>query len=137
VQANFAVGEAATEENQENRAWKQGQALFALKDYRGRQGQKDKTYLAWQLPNSYVGQHQHWPKGRQKRINRELKDLVTKGTPGNVGGTSGTRQAEKVYHPNGKLAAQAYGHDPGREMYWRRHGTGNGRFEVWQQLGGG
>jgi hypothetical protein len=38
VQANFAVGEAATEENQENRAWKQGQALFELKDCCDRQG---------------------------------------------------------------------------------------------------
>jgi hypothetical protein len=90
VQTNFAVGEAATEENQENRAWKQGQALFALKDYRGRQGRKGKTYLFWQLPNSYVGQHQYRPKGRQKRINRELKRLVTKGTPGNGRGTGET-----------------------------------------------
>jgi hypothetical protein len=88
------------------------------------------------LPNSYVGQHQHRPKGRQKRINRELKDLVTEGTPGNVGGTSGTRRAEKVYYANGKVAAQAYGRDPEREMYWRRQRTGNGRFEMWQQLGG-
>jgi hypothetical protein len=136
VQANFAVGEAATEENQENRAWKQGQALFELKDCCGRQGRKGKSYLAWQLPNSYVGQHQRRPKGRQKRINRELKDLVTEGTPGNVGGTGGTRSVEKVYYPNGKVAAQAYGRDPGREMYWRRQRTGNGRFEMWQQLGG-
>ena len=135
-QANFAVGEAAQAENRENRAWAQGGALFELKDYRGRQGKKGRTYLAWQLPNSYVGQHQQRPKGRQKRINRELKDLVMKGMPGNVGAAVGERPPEKVYYPNGKLAAQSYGRHPDRELYWRRQRTENGRFTMWQQLGG-
>jgi hypothetical protein len=136
VQANFAVGDLSTKENQENRAWEKGQALFELKDYGGQQGKKGRTYLAWQLPNTYIGQHQQRPRGRQKRINRELKDLVMKGMPGNVGGASETRQPEKVYYPNGKLAARAYGRDPEQELYWRRHKTQNGRFELWQQLGG-
>ncbi|MCI0558721.1 MAG: hypothetical protein MN733_09515 [Nitrososphaera sp.] len=135
VQANFAVGDLSTKENQENRAWVQGQALFELKDYRGQQGKKGKTYLAWQLPNTYIGQHRHRPRGRQKRINRELKDLVTKGTPGNVEGTSETQKPEKVYYPNGKLAAKAYGRDPERELYWKGHRTRNGCFDLWQQLG--
>ncbi|HRQ41606.1 MAG TPA: hypothetical protein PLD25_27110 [Chloroflexota bacterium] len=137
VQANFVVGDIATKENQENRAWVQGQALFELKDYRGQQGKKGKTYLAWQLPNTYLGQHRRRPRGRQKRINRKLNDLVMKGMPGNVGGTSETQKPEKVYYPNGKLAAKAYGRDPERELYWKRHRTGNGRFDLWQQLGGG
>jgi hypothetical protein len=137
VQANFAVGDVSTKENQENRAWVQGQALFELKDYRGQQGKKGKTYLAWQLPNTYLGQHRHRSRGRQKRINRKLKDLVMKGMPGNVGGTRETQKPEKVYYPNGKLAAKAYGRDPERELYWKRHRTGNGRFDLWQQLGGG
>ncbi|WP_420640516.1 hypothetical protein [Candidatus Leptofilum sp.] len=135
VQANFAVGDLSTKENQEKRAWAKGQALFELKDYRGQQGRKGKTYLAWQLPNSYSGQHRHRPRGRQKRINRKLKDLVMKGMPGNVGGTSETRQPEKIYYPNGKLAAKAYGRDLERELYWKRHKTRNGRFYLWQQLG--
>ena len=135
VQANFAVGDLSTKENQENRAWVQGQALFELKDYRGQQGKKGKTYLAWQLPNTYIGQHRHRPRGRQKRINRKLKDLVMKGMPGNVGGTSETQKPEKVYYPNGKLAAKAYGRDPERDLYWKRHRTRNGRFDLWQQLG--
>lgn len=143
VQANFAVGDLATKENQEKRAWAHGQALFELKDYRGQQGKKGKTYLAWQLPNSYSGQHHLRPQGRQKRINRELKDLVMKGMPGNVGRTretgvsDGTRKPEKIYFPNGKLAAKAYGRDAERELYWKRGGTGNGRFDLWQQLGSG
>ena len=136
VQANFVVGEQATKENQENRAWQQGQALFELKDYRGHQGKKGQTYLAWQLPNTYIGEHPHRPRGRQKRINRKLKDLVMKGMPGNVGRTSETRKPKKVYYPNGKLAAKAYSRDPDQERFWRRHRTRNGRFELWQQLGG-
>jgi hypothetical protein len=137
VQANFAVGHMLTEENQEKQAWQQGAALFELKDYRGQQGKKGKTYLAWQLPNSYSGQHQQRPKGRQKRINRKLNDLVMKGMPGNVGGTNETCQAEKVYYPNGKLAVRAYGRDPERALYWEMNRTGNGRFAVWQSLGSG
>ncbi len=134
VQANFAVGEVAQEESRKEQAWAKGQALFELKDYCGEQGKKGKTYLAWQLPNTYVGKHQKRPKGRQKRINRKLKDLVMKGMPGNVGGTVETEMLGKIYYPNGKLAAKAYGRSPERELYWRRHGTGNGRFDVWQQL---
>ena len=99
-------------------------------------GPAGETYLAWQLPNSYLGQHQHRPKGQQKRINRELKDLVMQGMPGNGEGTSETQKPEKVYFPNGKLAAKAYGRDPERDLYWKRHRTENGRFSVWQQLGG-
>lgn len=162
VQANFAVGEVAREENRENRAWTQGQALFELKDYRGEQGKKGKTYLAWQLPNTYIGQHQKRPRGRQKRINRKLKDLVMKGMPGNVGETSerqktdtstnsklvanAVEKREKIYFPNGKLAARAYGRGGRdvrqRELYWRMrrsvaHKTAGSHFVLWQQLGRG
>lgn len=134
VNANFAVGDLSEKENQETRAWKHGQALFELKDFYGQQGKKGKTYLAWQLPNNYIGQHQQRPKGRQKRINREIKDLVMKGMPGNVEGTIEAQKPEKVYFPNGKLAAKTYGRGREREMYWHRHRTENGRFDLWQQL---
>jgi hypothetical protein len=147
VQANFAVGGVATQENKEEGAWVQGQALFELKDYRGQQGKKGQTYLAWQLPNSYSGQHARRPKGRQKRINRKLKDLVMKGMPGNIEvaveahGTPTKVEmslAVKLYYASGKLAAKAYGrraNHESRSVYWRRGGTRNGRFAVWQELG--
>ncbi|MCP4426854.1 MAG: hypothetical protein GY803_20390 [Chloroflexi bacterium] len=150
---NFAVGETVEEVNRERRAWQQGQALFELKDYRGEQGRKGKTYLAWQLPNTYIGRHQQRPQGRQKRINRELKDLVMKGMPGNIEEKRETPETPELaaipeialtkrYYPNGKLAARAYGRQvindkSDHELYWRRHRTGNGRFDVWQKLGGG
>lgn len=145
VQANFAVGEKSTKEDLEKRAWAKGRALFELKDYRGQQGKKGKTYLAWQLPNTYIGQHRHRPRGRQKRINRKLKDLVMKGMPGNAEGTNETQKPapsraerpDKIYFPNGKLAAKSYSRSPQRELYWKGHRTGNGRYDLWQRLGRG
>ncbi|MCP5096970.1 MAG: hypothetical protein GY943_15585 [Chloroflexi bacterium] len=134
IQPNFAIGHLSTKENQEKQGWQQGSALFELKDYRGQQGKRGKIYLAWQLPNTYIGQHQKRPLGRQRRINRKLKDLVMKGMPGNVEKTDETQKPEKMYFPNGKLAAKAHKRAPERESYWQRHRTRNGRFGMWQQL---
>jgi hypothetical protein len=136
VRANIALGQGLSKENQEAGAWQKGGALFELRDYCGQQGKQGKTYLAWQLPNSYIGKQQHQPKGRQKRINRELNDLVMKGMPGNVEETSGSQRLEKVYHPNGKLAAMAHKRTPERDVYWQRYQVGNGRSVLWQQWGG-
>ncbi|VAW34247.1 hypothetical protein MNBD_CHLOROFLEXI01-264 [hydrothermal vent metagenome] len=142
VHFNFAVGESAEEVNRQRQAWKHGQALFELKDYRGQQGKAGKTYLAWQLPNTYIGRHQQRPKGRQKRINRTLNDLVMKGMPGTAEESNEMSELTAIseialtkrYYPNGKLAAKAYGRKPEHELYWKRHKTRNGRFAVWQEL---
>ena len=134
AQANYAVGETATKENKEHRAWQQGQALFELKDHHGRQGKKGQRYLAWQLPNSYTGAHAQQAKGRQKRINRKLKDLVMKGMPGNVEQTSETPKPQKRYYPNGKLAAKAPGRAAEQERYWRRQCSRHSRYVLWHQL---
>ncbi|MBK8989736.1 MAG: hypothetical protein IPM39_27370 [Chloroflexi bacterium] len=135
-QANFAIGETASEMNKEERAWHQGQALFELRDYRGEQGKQGKSYLAWQLPNSYGGQHQQRPKGRQKRINRQLEDLVMKGMPGNIETEGEVQQPEKRYYPNGRSAGQARGPRVGDVRYWRQHKTKNGRFILWRPVQG-
>jgi hypothetical protein len=145
VQENFAVGELSGSESRQELAWRKGRALFELKDYRGRQGKRGKTYLCWQLPNSYYGGHQFRPRGRQRRINRELKDLVNTRAPGNVEGqdkASGSVSTEltvskpkRVYYPNGKVAAKAYSRNPERELYWQQNKVGNGRFVAWQQFG--
>ncbi len=148
--ANFAIGEAATEGGQEERAWRQGQAVFTLQDYDGQQGRQGKTYLAWQLPNSYTGQHTLRPKGRQKRINRQLQDLVMKGMPGNEGDLVGRPAAgqpataglgpvvaAKRYYPNGRAAGQRRpksGAEPAGPCYWRGQGVKNGRFALWHPL---
>jgi len=138
VQSNYAIGNKASEAELEEKGWTQGQALFVLEDFRGRQGPKGEQYVAWQLPNSYTGSHRPRPKGRQRRINRELKDLVMKGMPGNEGQAVEAAQADstrvdsgrvkKLYYPNGKLAAQAFNRRKVDSCYWRQGGGGNGRF---------
>jgi len=133
IQTNYAIGEVAGEDKWESRAWTQGRAVFELKDYRGEQGKKGTTYLAWQLPNSYTGKQQQRPLGRQKRINRTLRDLVMKGMPGNGGQADDVDKPKKTYYPNGKLAATAHGRDLEQELYWRRQRDSNANT-VWQQL---
>ncbi len=125
VQHNFAIGEAANKENVEARAWQHGGSAFILKDTRGQHGSKGKKYIAWQLPNTYGNTHQQRPLGRQKRINRELKDLVMKGMPGNVEETNDT-QMQKRYYANGKAATM--------DSYWFRKKGGNGRYAIWHTM---
>ena len=93
ARANIALGERVAAScpagpAEQERAWGHGRALFRLKDYGGRHGRPGAVYLAWRLPNAYglARGHQTCPKGRQKRINRRLADLFTKGMTGNGAG---------------------------------------------------
>lgn len=135
VQTNYAVGEPVTREAMENRAWQHGRALFEMKDHRGRQGRAGQPYLAWQLPNSYIGAHARRPKGRQKRINRQLSGLVEKGMPGNVERTKETPTPNKRYYPTGKLASRAHEHSPGQTQYWPVIAVSRGPHVLWHHLG--
>ncbi|MBK8900628.1 MAG: hypothetical protein IPM53_05550 [Anaerolineaceae bacterium] len=127
-QAQFAIGTAATSENFQARGWEQGQAAFEFKDFNGQQGPRGKSYVAWQLPNSYVGPHAQQPKGRQKRINQALTDLFMQGMTGNGQRARITRR----FFGNGRLAARAYLRNPQQDHYWR--GSGNGRYQLWQVM---
>jgi hypothetical protein len=127
-QAQFAIGGQATTDNLQARAWEQGQAAFQFKDFNGQQGPQGKSYVAWQLPNSYVGPHAHEPKGRQKRINRALTDLFMQGITGNGQRTKIARR----FFDNGRLAAKSYLKNPKNDHYWR--GVGNGRYQLWQVM---
>lgn len=140
VQTNYAIGERLIEETGEEQAWRQGTAVFGLRDYHGQQGAPGRAYLAWQLPNSYVGQHPRRPKGRQKRINQALKDLVKQGTPGNVGEAAGARpvRRQKRYYALARQALRTASRQPQQAAYWRNGGQQPGRrsFVLWQQVGG-
>lgn len=131
VQHNFAIGELDSLAEAQQRAWQQGYALFKLKDYRGQQGRKGDDYLAWQIPNSYSGCQRQLPKGRQRRINRELADLFVREMTGNS-----KRAYEKRYFANGKLAAEIYNRDPRRDLYWPGPKTARGRHRVWRIMAG-
>ncbi|MCP4420461.1 MAG: hypothetical protein GY805_27965 [Chloroflexi bacterium] len=130
-QPQFAIGGQATVENQQLRGWQQGRATFLFKDFKGKQGQVNNNYVAWQLPNSYVGPHAQLPKGRQKRINRALTDLFMQGMTGN------DQRSQSLGHHffgNGRLASKAYARNPKDDHYWR--GQGNGRCQLWQVIEG-
>jgi hypothetical protein len=128
-QQQFAIGAQATVENLQARGWEQGQATFQFKDFKGKQGQQGNNYVAWQLPNSYVGPHAHLPKGRQKRINRTLTDLFMQGMTGNG---QRPRVGARRFFDNGRLAAKSYLRNPEKDHYWR--GAGNGRYQLWQVM---
>ncbi|MCA9922412.1 MAG: hypothetical protein KC421_08570, partial [Anaerolineales bacterium] len=130
VQHNYAIGERYSPETAEKHAWHQGQATFVLQDNHGEQGRPGRSYIAWQLPNSYGSCHPHAPKGRQRRINRQLKDLVTIGALGN----SSERLADTRYYPDGKQAARMAARHPNWDVYWWRQRTRNGRSALWQQI---
>ena len=143
VQRNYAVGEATDltgphTATDEQRAWRQGTAVFPLRDHLGQQGRAGRTYLAWQLPNSYLGGHERRPKGRQQRINRALKDLVKQGTPGNVGEAEESRTVDRRrYYVRGKDAMRDASKRPQGTRYWRsgvsqRQGD---RLALWQPTG--
>jgi len=131
VQHNYAIGAVVSKENKESSAWKHGAGVFIIKDKGGKNGRSEQQYLAWQLPNTYGSSHQQRPLGRQKRINRALKDLVTQGMPGNVE-EAGESVVTKRYYANGKLAADAHDQANGT-LYWHQKKGRNGR-SFWYTL---
>ncbi|MFO7683142.1 MAG: hypothetical protein R6X34_24170 [Chloroflexota bacterium] len=112
-QTNIAVGQQHSSEAAAQAAWQQGRAAFSFTDYQGRQGRKGITYIAWRLPNSYANLHQPTSKGRMRKINRKLKDLVTIGAQGNE-----QMKVEKLYYASGKEAARAASRGKREEAYW-------------------
>ena len=78
-----ALGPALGATDEQEVAWRRGRALFHLRDTEGRHGRPGAVYLAWQLPNEYTGPHAPMPRGRQKRLNRAIADLLLDGMTGN------------------------------------------------------
>jgi hypothetical protein len=109
---NVVIGEPATRESMQERAWQHGRATFTYCDHQGQQGQPGLAYIAWRLPNSYAGCHTQRPKGRQKKINRQI-DLVTSGAQGNG------RPVCRLFYASGAAAAKAYNRTAGQDAYWR------------------
>jgi hypothetical protein len=102
---NFAVGPKLSNENAQDRAWQHGSACFNWRDKKAVHGMQHTSYLAWQLPNSYLGPHLQRPHGRQRRFNRELAVLFAKGMTGND--YSAVEVKPKRYFDAAKKAARA------------------------------
>ncbi|WP_374688420.1 hypothetical protein, partial [Promineifilum sp.] len=110
----IAVGPRAGGPDEQELAWRRGQALFHWRDRAGRHGRPGAVYLAWQLPNEYTGPHATLPRGRQKRLNRALADLFHNGMTGND-----EQLPARRFYGTAKAAALAR-HE--RERYWRGRG---------------
>ena len=98
----------------EEQAWQRGQATFEFIDRNGDLGAtKGTSFVAWQLPNSYGRCHTLSQMGRQKKLQRQLTDLVNQGARGND-----ETELWQQYHPNGKVAVQASKFVSEKPMYW-------------------
>jgi hypothetical protein len=128
---NIAIGERYSQEHAQGRAWKQGRAVFHFVDTEGRQGRQGREYVAWHLPNSYQTAYQRRSRGSRKRLNRKLADLVKKGIPGND-----DKAIEKLFFPNGALAARRYNRDPERDVYWRQENPTRAGGGLWHVIAG-
>ena len=142
-QRNWALGPAYSLEAAQERAWRHGHAIFRFTDQQGRHGPAGASYLAWQLPNSYSGPHSVESRGRQKRLNRQLVDLFSKGITGN--GKNGVDAAngacgdgdeidpEKIvrcFYANGQQAVKGYNRDSHHDAYWQSLHPDGGRKQT-------
>ena len=117
-QSNMAVGERLTDKNLQERAWRHGRATFSFIDHEGRQGPAGGRYVAWRLPNSYQGPHALCPKGRTKKINRQI-DLVYSRVQGNdLDRASAPNSVDRLFHASGQEAGRAYNRDQSQDIYW-------------------
>lgn len=130
-QENIAIGEKLNKVTLEEGAWRHGRAQFQFLDVDGQQGPSHREYVAWHLPNSYQGPHAKRQKGRQKKINQRLVDLVMKGMRGN-----GREQVEQVFWPHGAAAARAYNRQPENDAYWSAGKSRTNQVTLWRSFSG-
>jgi hypothetical protein len=128
---NIAIGERYTKKAMEERAWHQGQAAFRFYDKQGKQGAPGQKYVAWQMPNSYDGPHSLCCKGRQKKINRKLRELVMKGMRAN-----GREKVEKLFWPHGAAAGKAFNKSSEVDAYWESGHARVKHFILWRVIPG-
>jgi len=148
AQANVALGGVSTMVNDQRIAWKKGTAAFRFRDSAGKVGRKGVTYSTWQLPNNYSAPHATLPKGRQKRINRELADLFMKGMTGNgklsvpFGQRCGrevgyeAEYGDRLYHKHSLSAAASFTRTPHTDAYWPARQKLMSSYHFWFLISG-
>jgi hypothetical protein len=124
-QQNIAIGPRYSQEAFKKQAWERGTGVFRFFDNNGNQGAPHREYVAWQLPNSYTGPHRQCAKGRQKKINQRLADLV------HITGTRGNDQERivRLFYPHG-AAADRQRNDTPQTQYWSR-GESRHHVQLW------
>jgi len=83
------------------------------------------------MPNSYDGPHSQRCKGRQKKINRQLRELVMKGMRAN-----GRETVEKLFWPHGAAVGKAFNKDPDVDAYWQSGQARAKHFILWRVIPG-
>jgi len=130
-QHNIAIGPQYSEKEVQERAWRHGRATFNFIDKEGKQGPAGQNYVAWRLPNSYEGCHEPSPKGRQKKINQQLRELVMKGMRAN-----GREKVERLFWANGAAAGKGYNRNPGIDAYWPNGPRRASHYILWGVIPG-
>ena len=113
---NIAIVGNGTKDQLQEAAWRYGHA-FKFRDHAGKLGRRGWIYTAINLPSSYQSPYATLPKGRLRRINTALHDLVT------MGRGKGNNDIRRIYFSDGAAAADAYNRDPKQDCIYR-HGTG-------------
>lgn len=137
---NWAVGSTHDQAEVQRRAAEHGHAIFRLDDHQGHFGAAGESYVAWQIPNSYVGPHAPQTSACKKRINRRLADLLNEGMTGNgerqvEGQTSGDESPTTRYFEHGGAASRVYNRRADNDLYWRS-AKAYRRYDVWHILPG-
>jgi hypothetical protein len=125
VRVNIAVGESCTAANFQERAWRHGRGTFKFYDHGAKFGRVGQAYVAWRLPNSYLGCHQQRAKGRQKKINRQI-DLVDKWAQGND-----LPAKHSLFHHGAAAAAKTYNRDGRTDVYWPDKAGQKRSLKIW------
>lgn len=128
-QRNIAVGERYSQEEVQERSWRQGRATFRFVDVKGKQGREGQAYVAWHMPNSYEGPHNRCCKGRQKKINQELSVVVKQGIRRN-----GLVRVERLFWPQGAAAGKAHNRNQEVDAYWPDDRSGTHRTSLWHVI---
>jgi hypothetical protein len=127
------TAEPSTSTAAQELAWQHGRAYFQFTDRRGQYGRPGKSYHAWRLPNSYRGPHPCLPRGRQRRLNRQLAVLCIKRGTGN---DKKARRPARCFFPNGAAAGRAWSRGRAAVAYWPFVSTRRKRWQVWAVLEG-
>jgi hypothetical protein len=112
TQRNIAISDLPWREHMADETYERGRGVFRFVDRQGKRGKRGRGYVAWHMPATYTAPYSQSPKGRQRKINRQI-DLVISTTRGN------SREVNRLYYLKGSAAAKAHSRQPDDDHYLR------------------
>jgi len=113
VQHNIAISDQPWREHMADATYERGRGVFRFVDKQGQRGKRGRGYVAWHMPASYTSPYSQSPKGRQRKINRQI-DLVISTARGN------SRVIYRRYFLKGGAALKAHSRHPDADHYLLR-----------------